>query len=255
MATCHHCGALLASASFPETCRFCDAVNQAPPREVTVPVPVQVINNVVQVTDAGVAARHERKCPHCRRRLDTVRVEGVELSGCGRCGGIWLDNESARMLVARPQRTVADLANRASANASKALKPREANPACPVCGATLERVRRFDLDLDLCNEHGTWFDSYELQTLTHKLLSVTAANLEAARTQNSATTTCVGCKAEVARAQANIGAEGPVCDACWRLHQEALIEAAKQNQRSAAVALAGALFLGALGVGASTSRD
>lgn len=250
MATCHHCGALLRGATFPEICKFCTAVNQAPPREVQVAVPVQVIHNVVQVTDVTAAQRHERKCPHCRKRLDTVKLEDVELAGCGRCGGIWLDNDSARHLVARPQRLVIDLANRASANASQAVKPRSPNPCCPVCSTSLERRHKFGIDLDLCNEHGTWFDSYELQGMTRKLLG---EQVSYATPTNAAN--CSSCRAAIAPGRANIGGDGPICDDCWRGHQSDLIDAAERNQQSAAVAVAGALLLGALGAGLATRRD
>ncbi len=249
MATCHHCGALLAGAAFPERCKFCEAVNHAPPTEVEVAVPIQVIHNVVQVTDAGAAARHERKCPHCLKRLDTVRLEDIELSGCGRCGGIWLDNASAKYLVARPQRLVIDLANRASANASQGLKPRSPNPACPVCSTSLERLRKFGIDLDLCNDHGTWFDSYELQNMTRRLL-----NIEPAYATPTSGSHCSSCHAMIDPGRANIGGDGPICDECWRRHQLALLDEADRNHKSAAVAVTGALLLGALGAGFATSR-
>jgi Zn-finger nucleic acid-binding protein len=97
--------------------------------------------------------------PHDTRRIP------VPHPWLRRRGGIWLDNESARKALSSPgagAQTEA-LARRASSRTSldaDAFQP----IACPVCGVGLRRivVSREEVRLDVCAEHGTWFDRYEL---------------------------------------------------------------------------------------------
>lgn len=75
----------------------------------------------------------------CRRRLVTVTAGGAELCGCAACGGIWVDNESARTVLLSPQRVFVDLANQAGHAATRPVS-RPDRPGCPVCAAVLERT-------------------------------------------------------------------------------------------------------------------
>src|SRR6476469_9495567 len=98
MAQCENCSAPLSFADeAPVRCTFCGVENHAPPKTIAVPVPVQVVHNVVHVAP-GTEAR-ELRCPHCKKRLVGVRAEDVELHGCGGCGGIWIDNASSQRVV------------------------------------------------------------------------------------------------------------------------------------------------------------
>jgi Zn-finger nucleic acid-binding protein len=247
---CRNCGAALDSgAALPIVCRFCDAVNEATPNEVTVevPVPVQIVQNVVNVTTLDGGAM-ELRCPHCKKRLVTVKVGDVDLAGCGGCGGIWVDNASAKRLIASPQRVVLELAERASRNAKAQRPPRSATPTCPACPAILDRVRSHQIELDICQEHGTWFDTYELQGLMRALLGEGSTAPKPPR--NDAPVQCVGCKTTMTVGRSNIGADGPTCDTCWRAEQERLYAVADaQHTTAAAGAGAGLLLLGALGAG------
>lgn len=246
---CHHCGAPLPlAASYPVECRFCDAVNAEPPREVHVPVPVQIVHNVLHVEPRAQAASAELRCPHCKKLLVTVKVGELALSGCGRCGGIWVDNASARSLVASPQRVVIELAERASAHAAKNGKPRSSTPTCPCCPAVLDKRRAHGVELDLCDQHGTWFDSYELQTVLRKLLGEPSP--ERARVQVVAgDVPCVECSAHIEAQRANVGPNGPTCDACWRAQQSELI-ARSESEHVKTVGKVGALVIAGLLVGA-----
>src|SRR5258708_3248540 len=167
--TCQNCGAPIGAASDkPVACPFCHAVNEPPPKEVPVPVPVQVVNQVVQVM--GSAEAFELRCPHCRRKLATVRVSGVDLNGCGACGGIWIDNAGAQHVLAAPEEVFAELATRAARNA-KHVGMRAPKPVCAACPSELDRVMapNVAIELDVCAQHGTWFDAHELAQLVHAL--------------------------------------------------------------------------------------
>lgn len=217
---CRKCGAPIAFAR-PETttCRFCGTSNDPPPKEAVVPVPVQIVNQVVQVVQQdGSPAPVELRCPLCRKRLVTVEAAEVALSGCGGCGGIWVDNDSAHVLLAAPQRVFIELAVNAGRNA-KVRAASNAPRSCPACTAVLDRVTTHGVELDVCPDHGTWFDAFELRTLVEALFARDKVPSKPLPTKVA----CVECKAEIAPAQANIGENGPTCDPCWRKRQEQLV--------------------------------
>ena len=236
MAQCSNCGALIDfKGTLQATCAFCDAVNDPPPSEVQVPVPVQVIHQVVNVMGGGPAsAPGELRCPHCRSRLVTVRAGVVDLSGCGRCGGIWVGNDSARTLISSPQRVVVELANRASSNARGGV-PKSATPTCPVCTACLDPAKAHGIEIDICPEHGTWFDTYELQAFVRTLLGDLAPRPQPGVVPKEAQ--CVSCHMKMPGDRANVTGDGPMCDTCWRAVQDRqILEAERQGREAAGIA-------------------
>jgi Zn-finger nucleic acid-binding protein len=253
MADCRNCGAPIgAIESQPVLCRFCDTPNDPPPKQVPVPVPVQVVHNVVQVMgDSGQA--FERRCPHCRKRLVTVRASNVELSGCGACGGVWIDNDSARRVLEAPDAVFAELAHRAGENATKRQRAND-DPVCAACPALLDHVTTHGIALDVCSEHGTWFDAYELTQLVRTLRgeATSRTGFPANRTVK-----CQICGGVLQSDRANLTDEGLACENCWRNRQAAVFAAANaETQRDGAIAFGGAL-LGVAGVmlGAAVSSS
>jgi Zn-finger nucleic acid-binding protein/Zn finger protein HypA/HybF involved in hydrogenase expression len=215
--TCSRCGAPIALADEAVTCPYCGAVNAPAPKEVMVAVPVQIIQNVVRPGDAGI---RELRCPRCKKKLVGVKVEGVELDGCPGCGGIWIDNASAAAILAAPKAVFSELASRAGRNAvSSGVPVTLVRPACASCPAILDRVEVRGVILDVCAEHGTWFDAYELATLTDTLL----APPPAAPTLPRGEVKCTKCGTTMKAEEATIGEAGLVCDACWRKRQGELV--------------------------------
>ena len=87
------------------------------------------------------------------------------MHGCGQCGGVWLDNASSQRLTnALCDHTVslADKIGRAAPGA-----PHQGPAHCPVCQHQLRvtRVSRAQVEIDVCDSHGAWFDRDELQTV------------------------------------------------------------------------------------------
>ncbi len=244
---CHQCGAAIElSTKEAVACRFCGAANAPKPTEVPVPVPMNVVHNVVQVM--GPAGEAEQRCPHCRKRLVGAEVEGATLFGCPGCGGIWIDNASAKRVLEAPTQTFAVLAQRAAKNARGGVRlPR---PTCAACPATLDKVRVHGIELDVCIDHGTWFDALELSRLTAVLRGEAVTGVAVPPDQP---TTCAGCGRGYAAGQLNITDIGPACDACWRSKQAALISRADDQRHASA---AGAVLLGVAAVmlGAATAR-
>ena len=108
-------------------------------------------------------------CPRCRLPLvpRTPRAEQAAVELCQSCGGLWLDRTLLRQVaqlpgVAAALRAIAeDAALRAPLGGFGGIF----NVACPSCGTLMERRkhRRTGIVIDLCAEHGTWFDRGELR--------------------------------------------------------------------------------------------
>lgn len=230
MPACQNCGAAIAFAGPTATCTFCDTENQAPPKEVQVAVPVQVIHQTVNVTASAGGSPGVLLCPRCGRRLATVRVKDVELHGCGACGGIWVDNESAQAMMKAPEAVYDDLARRCGAGARIQRRP-STEPRCAVCRVPLDPVvsGQTHLELDICREHGTWFDAFELSTLIRTLLRPPPATA-----QPPTEVVCVGCRQTIPVASSNITGNGPMCDACWRNEEARLLESGTDTSLFAA---------------------
>jgi Zn-finger nucleic acid-binding protein len=159
---CPQCGAPLPeqAARGPMTCPFCaTAVRPAAPRVVE-----RVIERVFVQPAAEPLQGPPCTCPRCRSPLFPARAGDVVLHGCGSCGGIWLDNDGSRAVLARADPHVLDMVTRASTNASAAPDRRPMDLPCAQCGDGMQRVRapRGQVELDACARHGTWFDKDEL---------------------------------------------------------------------------------------------
>jgi len=249
MNTCSHCGAPIDKIPKGQTlrCKFCGVENTAPPDEVQVPVPVQVVRTV------AVESGAERRCPHCSKLLVAVIVSEVQLDGCGSCGGIWIDNTSARRVLDQPQKIFADLAERCAVNAQR--KDRVERPKCPACPAILDRSHVHNIELDICGDHGTWFDAFELQMLTAVLLGDEQMKRRVAAKLQAKLVPCAECNKSIRAELANIGEHGPTCDTCWRKRQKQLVrEFDEQNSDNSKVAVGvAAVMLGGLAL--LTSSD
>lgn len=126
----------------------------------------------------------EHRCPACggkqllsSRRLGEDRPGGLEISvlECGACGGLWIGAEAFRHLAERarageveglpaprPRQSGSLPAHAAPTHAGRLYRP------CPRCGALMNRQnygRSSGVILDVCFQHGVWFDADELERL------------------------------------------------------------------------------------------
>ena len=106
-------------------------------------------------------------CPACQEPLASARVGEVPLQSCGACGGLWLDQATFQDLGAHRERQGAVLGALPAPSAAPpvALEPVVYRP-CPVCTRRMNRVayaRRSGVILDVCRDHGLWFDRDELR--------------------------------------------------------------------------------------------
>jgi Zn-finger nucleic acid-binding protein len=115
-------------------------------------------------------------CPRCRIALSIGRTGDFEAHGCGRCGGVWLDNGALGLLSGA--KADSDASHRALKLArflsSGAVTSADTEPddlPCPNCREAMLRTRMHDawIDVDLCPEHGTWFDRGEVDSFARSL--------------------------------------------------------------------------------------
>lgn len=151
------------------SCAFCGVASAPADRASTPPAAAPALATGVatapktkrvatQPIEAGQLA-----CPRCAIPLFDGAAHGITLHGCGRCGGIWVDNASAQTAMSTLDQVIVDLAERAGDRAAAEVETRDL-VACPACRETLarKRVTRAQVLIDLCEAHGTWFDRYEL---------------------------------------------------------------------------------------------
>ncbi len=137
---CLRCGQRIAG----ETCTRCGA-----------PAPAR---------DAERAAELRVDCPRCGIALEASRIAdwGAGFVYCVGCHGCFVPPRDWELLV--------DYASPLGRVAGDELTEVERGPnlrsdvPCPVCRATMERVRYAgeDLSVDVCDLHGIWFDALEL---------------------------------------------------------------------------------------------
>jgi Zn-finger nucleic acid-binding protein len=131
--------------------------------------------------DAG--AETKMVCPACQdgHRLTGRQVgeERVPVLECGRCAGFWMGHDAFRQLVERARRealpdgttieTPQQVAAKFGLPAGAAVPGGGGHGSfyrpCPVCRALMVR-RNYGRDsgviIDLCRDHGIWFDADEL---------------------------------------------------------------------------------------------
>lgn len=113
------------------------------------------------------SARSALVCPGCQAALAATAVGGVSLDQCHACGGVWVGQKNFEQIAA-------DRAGRGEVlGALPGEGPRVAvhleavrYRPCPQCGKFMNRTnygRISGVVLDVCKDHGLWFDRDELR--------------------------------------------------------------------------------------------
>jgi len=108
------------------------------------------------------------QCPRCRVELGSNAIAGLELHSCERCGGVMIDRVSFERAA-----EAEDLGAELIAHARALHQAAEAEIdlrmvvylPCPACSRSMARKnfgRVSGAMVDVCIEHGTWFDQGEL---------------------------------------------------------------------------------------------
>jgi Zn-finger nucleic acid-binding protein/DNA-directed RNA polymerase subunit RPC12/RpoP len=126
----------------------------------------------VRIAPESVAADETRlACPVCgdEVRLSSRQAGPWAVMECGRCVGLWLGSDTFDQLTQRAADGAAGIdeslpfTGRPTATAGDQIGPMYRK--CPVCGRMMARRnfgRQSGVIIDVCRDHGVWFDADEL---------------------------------------------------------------------------------------------
>jgi Zn-finger nucleic acid-binding protein len=113
-----------------------------------------------------IAAGGQYNCPRCLQSLTASRAGAFLVDACTACGGLFIDNGATQELVRAFDRDLVAFATTLGVGKGQAVGPGliRGELACPKCTGPLARVDlpSAQLAIDVCAEHGTWFDANEL---------------------------------------------------------------------------------------------
>lgn len=110
-------------------------------------------------------------CPHCRASLSHEDDWPDVVAACKSCGGVWLDNSATRSLLENADPAMVELSRSVSDSAPAPSADTGAHRPCAKCShpMVMTAISGTDVQVDLCSEHGTWFDRNELEHLAQAL--------------------------------------------------------------------------------------
>lgn len=181
--SCGHCGGVIGPAD--ETCSYCRAALSVEDRKETTLCPccaTRLPNDSRHCKSCGVELRaaavpalpRDGACPSCAGRLRVHLLEAAEVIECANgCGGLWCGREMFQRLQRDAQRAapcgVADAESLQRARAQVVPDgARSQYLPCLTCGELMQRRhfrhanRPSGIVLDVCRDHGVWFDPDEL---------------------------------------------------------------------------------------------
>jgi Zn-finger nucleic acid-binding protein len=156
---CEHCGARLATMACPscfgmmflgqQFCPHCGA--KADREDASAPAPTEL-------------------CPRCKTNMDAVVIGGSNVRECPKCEGIWTATDTLRQICAdrEKQAAVLGMATQLPTNEGVEIEKKIRYLPCPVCEDLMNRVNFANFSgviVDVCREHGTWFDRDELRRI------------------------------------------------------------------------------------------
>ena len=127
---------------------------------------------------AAPGAASKRACPRCKTSLVTrLVVAELAIDDCPACGGSFLDRPTIERVLADRQQARADAIVGAYGDGGDAPLPQPAGPMyvpCPDCATIMNRkqfARGSHVVVDVCRDHGTWFDAHELPRVIRFVMS------------------------------------------------------------------------------------
>ena len=108
-----------------------------------------------------------RKCPRCKTLMVAVVIGTTKVLECEKCFGLWLDVPSFEKICADREQQSAVL-GMASQAPSGTFASKVNYVPCPECSQLMNRMnfaRCSGVIVDICKQHGTWFDRDELSRI------------------------------------------------------------------------------------------
>ena len=112
-----------------------------------------------------VADEKAGDCPRCNRRLESLTIDATPVRECTRCGGFWTSAEVFELICAEKEKQSAVLGFISSHPRDARNQPAIKYVPCPDCKQLMNRsnfARASGVIVDLCKQHGVWFDADEL---------------------------------------------------------------------------------------------
>lgn len=169
---CSHCGARLASISCPacfgmmfQGAKFCPHCGSH--------------------AAEWQASKSNLQCPSCQVRMLQGELRGIPLHECAKCFGIWLGAATFER-VCRDAESQAAILGAAQQMAGNSPLGPVRYVRCPQCRELMHRMnfaRCSGVIVDVCREHGTWFEANELHRIVH---FIRAGGMERARASEKA---------------------------------------------------------------------
>jgi len=106
-------------------------------------------------------------CPRCRAGLEKTAIGATGLAICLKCDGMWADVETFENVCADRERQSAVLGYLGERTA-KIAPTKVSYVPCPSCSELMNRnnfARSSGVIVDICKQHGVWFDADELPTI------------------------------------------------------------------------------------------
>jgi Zn-finger nucleic acid-binding protein len=139
-------------------------------------------------------------CPACGEphHLTSRRIGEVTVLECDRCAGLWLGTESFKDLTKQASSEAVEVDHffaSVRARPAKVDSPEQRASRkwryrrCVVCGNMMHRRnygRRSGVIIDICKDHGAWFDADELPRILAWIRSGGQAKAEAQRARQEA---------------------------------------------------------------------
>jgi Zn-finger nucleic acid-binding protein len=98
--------------------------------------------------------------------LTSYQAGAFEVDACLSCGGLFIDNAASQELVRAFDRDLVRVATTLGVGKGETVGPGvyQKDLTCPRCGGPLAPVKlpSAGAEVDICAEHGTWFDANEL---------------------------------------------------------------------------------------------
>lgn len=104
-------------------------------------------------------------CPRCKRKLESLTIGSARVRECTRCGGFWTSVATFESICSDKDEQSSVLSFISSHPAQMTQQPPISYVPCPDCKQLMNRsnfARSSGVIIDLCKQHGVWFDAEEL---------------------------------------------------------------------------------------------